>query len=109
MQKQFEELQDKLASEFSKKRKIKQDYEDQIQEINDDLQYFKDKYSEMKDLLNSCREQLKQFEELNLMRNNVIEKLENENKNLKNQNMINLNVVVPNQLSQYMTQTPSKQ
>ncbi len=37
----------------------------------------------MKELLNSCREQLKQFEELNLMRNDVIERLENENKALK--------------------------
>lgn len=37
----------------------------------------------MKDLLNNCREQLKQFEELNEMRNDVIEKLEAENKYMK--------------------------
>ena len=51
--------------------------------MNDELSYFKDKYNEMKELLNSCREQLKQFEDLNQMRNDVIEKLENENKSLK--------------------------
>jgi hypothetical protein len=37
----------------------------------------------MKDLLNGCREQLKQFEELNAMRNTVIEKLETDNLQLK--------------------------
>lgn len=37
----------------------------------------------MKTLLDNCREQLKQFEELNNMRNDVIEKLENENRLLK--------------------------
>jgi len=37
----------------------------------------------MKDLLDSCREQLKQFEDLNTMRNDVIERLENENRALK--------------------------
>ena len=52
--------------------------------MNEELIYYKDKYIEMKDLLNSCREQLKQFEELNEMRNDVLEKLENENKSLKN-------------------------
>ncbi len=35
---------------------MKQGYEDQLLELNDELTYFKDKYNEMKDLLNSCRE-----------------------------------------------------
>lgn len=37
----------------------------------------------MKELLNNCKEQLKQFEELNEMRNVVIERLENENMQMK--------------------------
>ena len=37
----------------------------------------------MKELLNSCREQFKDFEELNQMRNEVMEKLEKENETLK--------------------------
>ena len=40
--------------------------------MKEELDYYHGKYEEMKDLLNSCREQLKQFEELNDMRNDVI-------------------------------------
>jgi hypothetical protein len=43
------------------------------------VEYFKDKYNELKDLLSNCTEQLRQFEELNTLRNDVIEKLEREN------------------------------
>jgi hypothetical protein len=42
-----------------------------------------DKYNEMKELLNGCREQLKQFEELNSKRNSVIERLETDNLHFK--------------------------
>jgi chromosome segregation ATPase len=68
-----------LASEFSKKRKQKQEYDEHIIEVTDEAEYFKEKYNEMKDLLGNCTEQLRQFEELNALRNDVIEKLEKEN------------------------------
>ncbi len=45
----------------------------------EELEYTKDKYHEVKELLSNCTEQLKQFEELNQMRNDVIERLEREN------------------------------
>jgi hypothetical protein len=51
--------------------------------MTEELDYFKEKYNEMKELLNTCKEQLSQFEDLNLMRNDVIEKLEKENSLLK--------------------------
>ena len=51
--------------------------------MNEELIHYKDRYREMKELLAGCKEQLKQFEELNKMRNLVIEKLENENMALK--------------------------
>ena len=38
---------------------MKSDYDDQIVEMNEELEYFKDKYNEMKGLLENCREQLK--------------------------------------------------
>jgi hypothetical protein len=37
----------------------------------------------MNDLLANCKEQLKRFEELNNLRNSVIEKLEEENNQIK--------------------------
>jgi hypothetical protein len=47
------------------------------------MTYYQDKYNEMKELLSNCTDQLKEFEELNQFRNDVIEKLEKENKALK--------------------------
>lgn len=77
-----------MAIEFNKKRKMKQDYDEQIADLTEEMGYYKNKYQEMKDLLNSCREQLTQFEELNEMRNQVILKLEGEIKGLKDKNLI---------------------
>ena len=51
--------------------------------MKEELGYYHGKYDEMKDLLNSCREQLRQFEELNDMRNEVITRLEKENGEMK--------------------------
>lgn len=53
-------------------------------ELNDKVDYFREKYDSMKELLASCKLQLKEFEELNLLRNDVIEKLETENITMKN-------------------------
>ncbi|CDW83375.1 UNKNOWN [Stylonychia lemnae] len=83
LRKQIEDFQGKLALEFSKKRKAKQEYEEQVASIEQENTYYKEKYLDMKDLLAKCTEQLREFEELNQMRNDVIEKLERENTNLK--------------------------
>lgn len=52
-------------------------------ELNERVDYYREKYDGMKELLTSCKEQLREFEELNLMRNEVIEKLEVENVTMK--------------------------
>lgn len=75
----IEELQEKLAQEFNKKRQAKQEHEQQIAEMVEELEYTKEKYHEVKELLSNCTEQLKQFEDLNQMRNDVIERLERDN------------------------------
>jgi phosphopantetheine adenylyltransferase len=81
---QVEELRDKLAVEFNKKRKLKQDYEERCANLTEELHYFKEvKCVEMRDLLNHCKLQLREFEELNGKRNEVIERLEKENAILK--------------------------
>lgn len=81
---QIEDLREKLAVEFNKKRKMKLDYEEKIANLNEELHFFKEvKYPEMRELLSNCNEQLREFEDLNLMRNEVIEKLEKENAVLK--------------------------
>lgn len=49
------------------------------------MQYYKDKCHDLKELLAKCTDQLKDFEELNQMRNDVIEKLEKDNAQLKHQ------------------------
>lgn len=79
----MEDLRDKVALEFSKKRKMKQDYDEHVTELNEEVEHYKEKYNDMKELLSSCREQLKEFEELNVKRNDVIEQLETENNQLK--------------------------
>ena len=38
---------------------MKQDYDNQVNDLNEELDYYKEKYEEMKELLNNCREQLK--------------------------------------------------
>lgn len=43
----------------------------------------------MKELLGSCTDQLKQFEDLNQLRNDVIEKLEKENAQMRHQLKVN--------------------
>lgn len=52
------------------------------------MNYYQEKYTEMKELLGNCREQLQRFEDLNNLRNSVIERLEQENQELKAQNGI---------------------
>eukprot|EP00347_Sterkiella_histriomuscorum_P024478 403330974 len=85
MFRQIDELQEKLATEFNKKRQIKKEHEDKVVELNEEIVYYKGKNVELKDLLAKCTDQLKEFESLNLMRNDVIEKLEKENAFLKSQ------------------------
>ncbi len=81
---QIEDLKDKLAVEFNKKRKMKVDYEDKCANLTEELHYYKEvKCGEMRDLLNHCKVQLREFEELNGKRNEVIERLEKENAMLK--------------------------
>ena len=81
---QVEDLRDKLAVEFNKKRKLKQDYEERCANLTEELHYFKEvKCVEMRDLLNHCKLQLREFEELNGKRNEVIERLEKENAMIK--------------------------
>ena len=63
---------------------MKQDYEERVATLVEELHYFREvKYPEMRDLLANCKEQLREFEELNQMRNQVIERLESENTSLK--------------------------
>ena len=84
MMAQIEELKDKVAVEFNKKRKLKQDYEERCANLSEELNYYKEvKCVEMRDLLNHCKVQLREFEELNGKRNEVIERLEKENAMLK--------------------------
>ncbi len=81
---QIEDLKDKLAVEFNKKRKMKVDYEDKCANLTEELHYYKEvKCGEMRDLLNHCKLQLREFEELNGKRNEVIERLEKENAMLR--------------------------
>lgn len=81
---QIEELKDKVAVEFNKKRKLKQDYEERCANLSEELNYYKEvKCVEMRDLLNHCKVQLREFEELNGKRNEVIERLEKENAMLR--------------------------
>lgn len=54
----IEEMKEKLAIEFNKKRQIKQEYEDRLFESKDELDYYREKYEEQRSLLNTCREQL---------------------------------------------------
>jgi predicted nuclease with TOPRIM domain len=80
----IEDLREKLAVEFNKKRKMKLDYEEKIASLNEELHFLKEvKYPEMRELLSNCNQQLREFEDLNLMRNEVIERLEKENAVLK--------------------------
>ena len=59
---------------------MKQDYEDRVGALTEELHYYKEvKMIEMRELLSSCKEQLRGFEDLNKKRNGVIEKLEVEN------------------------------
>lgn len=83
LQKQVAEFQEKFSNEFQKKRKMMQEYDQQVIELQDEADYFKDKYDELKELLSNCTEQLKQFEELNVLRNDVIEKLERDNQHFR--------------------------
>lgn len=81
---QIEDLREKLAQEFNKKRRMKQDAEERIAALNEELHYYREvKCGEMRDLLANCKQELKEFEELNLLRNDVIERLENENMHLR--------------------------
>jgi hypothetical protein len=59
---------------------MKQDYEERVAALSEELHFYREvKCAEMRDLLASCREQLRDFEELNVKRNAVIEELEREN------------------------------
>lgn len=81
---QIEDLREKLAVEFNKKRKLKQDSEERVAALTEELHYYKEvKCSEMRELLNGCKEQLREFEDLNVKRNTLIEQLERENALLK--------------------------
>jgi hypothetical protein len=52
---QIEDLRDKLAGEFNKKRRMKQDYEDRIAALTEELHFYKEvKLAEMRELLTSC-------------------------------------------------------
>jgi len=51
MVEQIEEVQEKLAMEFNKKRRMKQEYEAQMVEMMEELEYYKEKYDDMKELL----------------------------------------------------------
>lgn len=63
---------------------MKQDYEEKVATLNEELHYYREvKYPEMRELLNNCKEQLREFEDLNQKRNEVIERLESENAYLK--------------------------
>jgi len=77
-------LREKLAAEFNKKRRLKQEYEERVAALTEELHFYKEvKLPEMRDLLASCQDQLREFEELNRKRNEVITKLESENSMLK--------------------------
>ncbi len=81
---QVEDLRDKLAVEFNKKRKMRQEYEERVATLTEEVHYYKDvKCAEMSELLATCKMQLRDFEELNAKRNSVIERLESENRELK--------------------------
>lgn len=50
-------MRDKLAVEFNKKRRMKQDYEEKVAALSEELHFYKEvKCAEMRDLLASCRE-----------------------------------------------------
>jgi hypothetical protein len=81
---EIEDLKDKLAVEFNKKRRLKQDYEERVASLTEELNYYKEvKCVEMRELLSHCKIQLREFEELNARRNEVIERLERENAQLR--------------------------
>ena len=54
LKKQVEDLQDKLALEFNKKRKAKQEHDEKAVELNEELVYYKEKYHDLKELLAKC-------------------------------------------------------
>lgn len=55
MMSQIEDLREKLAVEFNKKRRMKQDYEERFVTQNEELNYYREvKYPEMRDLLTNC-------------------------------------------------------
>lgn len=67
---QVEDLREKLAIEFNKKRKMKAEYEERVATLGEEVHYYKDvKCAEMSDLLSTCKMQLREFEELNSKRN----------------------------------------
>jgi hypothetical protein len=72
-------LKEKCTLDFSKRRQIRQEADELVSEAQNETKYYQNKYKELKLLLNDCRDQLKQFEELNEARNAVIEKLEVDN------------------------------
>jgi len=52
---QIEDLRDKLALEFNKKRRLKQEYEERVAALTEELHFYKEvKLPEMRDLLASC-------------------------------------------------------
>ena len=54
---QLEDLREKLAVEFNKKRKMKADYEERIAVVSEELNYYREvKCPEMRDLLTNCKE-----------------------------------------------------
>lgn len=58
--------------------------EERLATLSEELHFYKEvKCVEMRDLLSGCKEQLRQFEDLNTKRNEVIDKLEIENESLK--------------------------
>ena len=86
MQTQLEDLREKLAIEFNKKRRLKAESEEKVSILTEELHYYKDvKCVEMSELLRGCQQQLKEFEDLNAKSKAVIDMLEAENKGLKEQ------------------------
>jgi hypothetical protein len=86
LQTQLEDLREKLAIEFNKKRRLKVESEEKIATLTEEMHYYKDvKCGEMSELLRGCQAQLREFEELNSKSKAVIERLEGENRTLKDQ------------------------
>lgn len=86
LQTQLEDLREKLAIEFNKKRRLKAESEEKIATLTEEMRYYKDvKCGEMSELLRGCQAQLREFEDLNSKSKAVIERLEGENRALKDQ------------------------